>query len=186
MTNVRAKEFEYTQLLTEQGIHVPSQTIILTGEVGENMYEQLMMGMLIIENAHGAKTDLTVELNSVGGCWYNGIGIYDRLKAFKYPVTVKVYGAAMSMGSVILQAGDKRLLGPHSTVMIHDGEDGASGSPTNVLEWAKHGQKICDSMYAIYADASGKTAAHWKKKCKKDFILTAEQAIKAGLADGYV
>ncbi len=174
------------QTLLEYGIHVPSRTIILTGEVDEDMYERLLLGLTLIKARFEDPEDLTIELNSEGGDWYHGIAIYDRLKACGIPVTVRASGMAMSMGSIILQAGDKRLITPGSTVMVHDGADAVEGKPSDVLIWAQHGQNICELMYKIYATASGKSTKFWKARCKKDFILSAEQAIKIGLADGYI
>lgn len=159
---------------------------MLTGEVNESMYETLVLGLTLIKARKNGSTDVVVELNSHGGCWYSGIAIHDRIKACNFPVTVRVAGAAMSMASVILQAADKRLITPGSTVMVHDGSEVLEGSPENVMAWAKHSKDICDYMYKIYAEASGKSVTYWKRKCKKDFILSAEQAIKAGLADGYI
>jgi ATP-dependent Clp protease protease subunit len=183
---VSAKTIDDTQLFIEHGIHIPSQTILLTGEVNDEMYESLLMGLLLIKSRKNGSTNVTVELNSEGGCWYAGIGIYDRIKACDFPVTVKVSGMAMSMASIILQAGDRRLITPGSTVMVHDGSDIVNGTPDNVLAWARHGKSLCDYMYKIYADSSSKTARFWRQKCKKDYILSAEQAIKLGLADGYI
>jgi ATP-dependent Clp endopeptidase proteolytic subunit ClpP len=174
------------EILFEQDIHIPSQTIMLTGEVNERMYDTLVKGLILIENRHKEATNITIELNSPGGSWYDGAAIHDRIKSYRFPVTIKASGMAMSMGSIILQAGDKRLLTPSSTVMVHDGSEVVEGSPDNVMAWAKHSKDVCGIMYKIYADASGKTEAFWKKRCKKDFILSADQAIKLGLADGLI
>lgn len=180
------KTIDDTQLFVEHGVHIPSQTIMLTGEVNAEMYERLLLGLTLIRTRKNGSTDITVELNSEGGCWYSGVAIHDRIKSCSFPVTIRVSGMAMSMASVILQAADKRLITPGSTVMIHDGSEVLEGSPENVMAWAKHSKDICNYMYKIYADASGKAVTFWKRKCKKDFILSAEQAITLGLADGYV
>jgi ATP-dependent Clp protease protease subunit len=182
-----AKTIDDAEMLISYGIHIPSRTIMLTGEVDQDMYETLIMGLTLITNSKGGvKETIKIELNSEGGCWYSGVAIYDRIKSCKAPVDVLVSGSAMSMGSVILQSGDRRLITPNSTVMVHDGSESMDGSPENILAWAKHSKETCDRMYKIYSEASGKTVAFWRKRCKKDFILTAEQAIKLGLADGYV
>ncbi len=180
------QELSDAQMLIDYKIHIPSQTILLTGDVDENMYETLVTGLTLIKNRKNGSTNVTIELNSNGGCWYSGIGIYDRIKACNFPVTVRVSGCAFSMASVILQAGDHRLITPGSTVMVHDGSEVLEGSPENVMAWAKHSKDICDYMYKIYAEASGKSVGYWRRKCKKDFILSADQAIKSGLADGYI
>lgn len=170
-------------LLTEYSIHVPSRTIMLTGQVDSDMYETLITGLILLETS---EEGITIELNSPGGDWYSGIAIHDRIKASKCPITVHVSGMAMSMGSVIMQAGDTRLITPGSTVMIHDGNDVAVGTPDDVLAWAKHGKEICEHMYKVYSEASGRSLAFWKKKCKADSIFNAKDAIKLGLADGFI
>jgi ATP-dependent Clp protease protease subunit len=170
-------------LFTEYSIHLPTRTVMLTGDVDSDMYDTLITALTLMEKDG---KEIIIELNSPGGDWYSGVAIYDRLRSSQCPITIRVSGMAMSMGSVILQAGDKRLITPNSTVMIHDGSDVAVGTPDNVLEWAKHGKDICDRMYKIYAEASGKTESYWKKRCKKDSIYSADDAIKYGLADGFI
>ena len=182
----RDREMDDVQLFMEHGIHIPSQTILLTGEVNSSMYETLVLGLTLIKSRKNGSTHVVIELNSEGGSWYDGIAIHDRIKACDFPVTIRVSGMAMSMASVILQAADNRLITPGSTVMVHDGSEALEGSPENVMAWAKHSKDICEYMYKIYAEASDKSTAYWKRKCKKDFILSADQAIKAGLADGYI
>ncbi len=175
------------KMLIEHSIHIPSQTIMLTGDVDSEMYETLLLGLILIQDRHLKKDlDLTIELNSPGGTWYDGMAIYDRLESCTFPVTIKASGMAMSIASVILQAGDVKLITPGTTVMVHDGTEGVSDNPENVLAWAKHGQINLQKMYKIYARSGVKTAKFWEKNCKQDFILSAEKAIKLGLADGYV
>ena len=175
-----------TRLLLDHNIHIPTQTIFLTGEVDDEMYETLLLGFILIEERHKDKTNILIELNSHGGSWYAGIAMYDRIKVYKYPVTIHVSGMALSLASVILQAADTKLITPGSTIMVHDGSDMTGGSPDNMLAWAKHGKEICKAMYGIYAESSDKTAVWWEKHCKTDFILSAEKAIALGLADGYI
>lgn len=181
-----SKSMDDVELLINHGIYIPTQTIMLTGDVNESMYETLVMGLTLIKARKNGSTDITIELNSQGGCEYSGFAIYDRIKACDFPITIRVTGSAMSMGSIILQAADKRLLGPGSTIMLHDGEMDITGTPENIVAWASHGQSMCEHMYNIYAEVSGKPASYWKRKCKKDYILSAEQAIQLGLADGYL
>lgn len=183
MAAKKDKDQAYLDLFTEYSIHLPTRTVMLTGGVDSDMYDTLITALTLMEQDG---KEIVIELNSPGGDWYAGIAIYDRLKASKCPITIRVSGMAMSMGSVILQAGDKRLITPGSTVMIHDGSDVAVGTPDDVLAWAKHGKDICNHMYRIYAEASGKTESYWKKRCKKDSIYSAKDAIKFGLADGFI
>lgn len=171
-----------SELLFEYGIHVPSRKILIAGEVTEDTYTQLSKGLTLL----GQDKPIEIELNSGGGDVFSGFAIYDLLKSFQSDVTIKVMGHAMSMSSIILQAGDHRLLGKHASLMIHDGEESHEGTPDNILAWAKYAAVQCQQMYRIYAQASGRTEKFWKERCKGDFIMTAEEAVKLGLADAII
>ncbi len=92
----------------------------------------------------------------------------------------------MSMASVILQAADLRILYPRATLMIHDGyETQQQATPQTFRNWAEFSEKSRNLMYEIFAERSNKKSiAFWKRKCANDTILSAEEAVDLGLADG--
>jgi len=73
-----------------------------------------------------------ILLRSIGGDVYYGLAIYDVLRSTRCKVYITVYGLAMSIASVILQAGDRRMLSQHTTLMIHDGTDKFEGESKNM------------------------------------------------------
>jgi ATP-dependent Clp protease protease subunit len=130
------------------------------------------------------KKPITIKLHSQGGDWFSGMAIYDALKALKCKVTIEVYGCAMSMGSIILQAGTERVLMPDSTIMVHDGSMGMYGESRTTEAWAEWSKTVSrPTMYKIYAERTGKPVECWSEKCRTDLILTADQAVAEGLAD---
>jgi len=178
-----AKNLEDAQMLIGSGIHIPTRTIRLSGDVEADLYDTLMCGMLLLESK---VEPITIELSTEGGDIYHGLAIYDRIVASPCEVTIAVSGKAWSAGSIILQAADHRTMYQHSVVMIHDGEENVVGSPDTRRAWSKHGDVTAEQMYAIYAKASGRPASYWRKKCKADSIFTAEQALEQGLADSII
>ncbi len=130
------------------------------------------------------KGRITAILNTIGGDEFNGFAIYDAIRASPSPVDIVVYGNAMSMGAVILQAGRKRLLHPNSTLMIHDGTLNQTEMPVrSASNWTAFEKELCNRMYRIFAERSGQKPSYWKRKCTHDYILTPEEAIEQGLAD---
>ena len=92
------------------------------------------------------------------------------------------------MGSVILQAGDLRVLTKHSTVMCHAGSDGFSGHPTSFIRWADNTKEVNKQCCKIYREQMIKknpkiTLGQIDKMFDHDAIFTSEQAVKIGLAD---
>lgn len=125
-----------------------------------------------------------IILNTAGGDWDSGIAIYDTISLSPCHVVIEVRGCAMSMGSLILQAADERVLYPHATVMIHDGTLGYNTDTISFEKWGEYSKKhLRPKTYAIYAKKSGKDAKYWEKRCSHDYILSAEEAVEEGLAD---
>lgn len=122
------------------------------GESGVDnfMAEYFVKAMHVLESK-GSK-EITIVMNNPGGDWFHGMAIFDSIKYAKSPCTIKVYGHAMSMGSIILQAGDKRILMPNSRFMIHYGYDGKYGHSKIFERWADEGKRINHDMENIYLD----------------------------------
>jgi ATP-dependent Clp protease protease subunit len=154
-------------------------------EISPFTAEQVIKALAILDSQNQDRP-IQIILNSPGGDIYQGFAIYDALKRCESEVIITATGQCQSAASIILQAGDQRLLTPHCVVMVHDGQDGYSGHPTDFKNWAKIGDKINQMMYQIYSEASGKPASYWAKKCKSDYILLPSEAIAEGLADSIV
>ncbi len=176
---------ENLDLLHSSNVYLPTRTIFLTGEINENTYEGT------VKNLHALDTEpetVTIYLNSEGGEVDAGFAIYSAIKAMKSMVRCVVWGQASSMASVILQACDERILLPHSFVMIHEGSDATLSAPRDVQkQWAKFSDFQMKQVEDIYLEKIKDRKRFSRKKLqqllKTDTILTAEQAVKLGLAD---
>lgn len=122
----------------DYGIHVETKTIYMGSEeyvddqesgtdhkMAENMIKALHVLNLTPDKP------IKIIMNNLGGNWTDGMAIYDAIKASPCHVTIEVMGQAMSMGSIILQAADERIMHPNATMMIHDGQDGYVGHAKN-------------------------------------------------------
>jgi ATP-dependent protease ClpP protease subunit len=127
-------------------------------------------------------------MNNIGGDEYHGFAICDLIKACKSHVTIKVLGHAMSMGSIILQAADQRIMAPNARQMIHYGTWGIHAHSKTTQKWAQEGLKIDEWMEAMYlARIHEKVPTFPIQKLKKmldhDTFLTTKESIALGLAD---
>lgn len=114
------------------------------------MAEYLVKGMHTLESKN--KKPILIIMNNPGGDWYHGMAIYDAIKSSPCDCTIRVYGHAMSMGSIILQAADHREMMPNSRFMIHYGYDGKAGHAKIVYKWADEGKRINWEMENLYLD----------------------------------
>jgi len=115
------------------------------------MAERLIKGMSFLENR--SNKPIRILMNNPGGNWYHGMAIYDAIRLSSCHCTIVVYGYAMSMGSVILQAADVRVMMPNSRVMIHYGSDGAYGHSKIFEKLAQETRRINLEMENIYLDS---------------------------------
>jgi ATP-dependent protease ClpP protease subunit len=137
---------------------------------------------------------ITIHFNSVGGSYYDGMGIYDAIATCPVPVTMLGYGLIGSMATIIMQAADNRILMPHTSFLIHYGYESMFGTHTEAMSYGEYAIKCRERMLDIYVASTMKTnlfknerAARQfldaKIKEKSDWWLTAEEAIYYGFAD---
>jgi len=131
---------------------------------------------------------ITIHMNNLGGDWYHGMAIYDAIKTSKAYITMVVWGSAMSMGSIILQAADERFMAPNSILMIHDGMEFLNGSPRTVEKWIDESKRNRLTMYKIYLEKMKTkipqmTLRKIEKLCSHDTIYSAQETVNMGLAD---
>lgn len=133
---------------------------------------------------------IKIILNSPGGGVTAGLALYDyirSLSALGHHITVFGLGEVSSMGSILTQAGDKRILGKGTSVLIHEVSHMAYGSMGQVEDDVVCTKKMWDRLVDILAERSTLTKKQIKAKAKrKDWWLTAEEALKLGFADEVV
>lgn len=163
------------------------------GETGVDFTtsSNVVKALLILDSEK--KAPITIHYNMIGGDWTHGMAIYDAIRACRSHVTFIGYPHVRSMGTIIIQAADTRILTPSCRFMIHDGFEGMVGKPMDNEISNKESKLTLDLMYAIYYEAlKDKHFKSVKKKqalekisewCKHDKWFSAKQAIKMGFAD---
>lgn len=179
-------------------IYIPTRTIYMgsaindqDGESGTDgaMAERVIKALHILDSsAPGGDKPITIIMNNPGGDEYHGLAIYDAIKACNNHVTIIVYGYAMSMGSIILQAADKRIMAPNARMMIHYGTWGINDHPKIVYKWAEEGKKFDSWMEHLYLGKilqkhSNFTLKKVQEMCNFDTFLNPQEAVALGLAD---
>lgn len=133
------------------------------------------------------KQPLTVVLNSPGGSVLDGLALYDHIEDLRrngHRVTVKVRGMAASMGGILLQAGDKRVVGPEAMVLIHAVSAGTVGEVNHMQDRVDFSKRLWEKLSKVLARRSKMTAEQIREKSFKfDWWLSAEEAVELGFAD---
>lgn len=128
------------------------------------------------------KGAIDLHLNSAGGEVFDGMAIYDTLKR-RGGITVYVDSLAASISSVIAQAGERRIMAPNATMMIHDASSGMAGNGTELRALADLLDKTSDNIASVYAERAGGELADWRAAMQATTWYSAAEAVDAGLAD---
>jgi len=130
-----------------------------------------------------AGRDVTVQINSPGGSYYDGAAIYNALRAHDGAITVQVLGIAASAASIIAMAGDRIEMARNAEMMIHRVWAITIGNEEDHAESMKFLQRLDRTAAKTYAARSGKPESQISGLMRAETFLTAQEAIDLGLAD---
>lgn len=153
--------------------------------IGEDMWDGEGMTSKRIAGAlrRIGNRDVTVNINSPGGDFFEGIGIYSLLREHPARVTVKVMGLAASAASVIAMAGDDIQISPVGFMMVHNAWAVAIGNRHDFRQAADTLEPFDDAMANLYAERSGAAKAEAVGWMDAETWFNGSGAIDAGLAD---
>lgn len=155
--------------------------------VNWQMAERFLKGLHLLE-AHSSMP-IRIIMNNPGGAEYHGMAIFDAIRACRSHVTIDVYGMAMSMGGIILQAADHRRIAPNARFMFHYGTWAVpEDHPKTVYNWADEGKKFDAMMEQLFFEKMKKPEprlilSRVKRMLDFDTIFSAEETVKWNLAD---
>lgn len=133
---------------------------------------------------------ITLYIQTPGGSVLHGLGLYDTLRTISaqdHHITTVVRGYAASMGAILLQAGDTRLVGAESHIMLHEISSGAIGKLHELEDEVEFCKRLNRRLFAIVAartDDRWEADSLYKWVKAKDRWLSADRAVAQGFADG--
>lgn len=160
-------------------------TISILAEIGENWD-----GTGVTPNRISAalrsigQRPVTVQVNSPGGNFFDGLAIYNMLRAHPEEVTVQILGVAASAASIIAMAGDTIQVAKAGIVMVHNTQWFAMGDRHAFSDRAETMAVFDDALAGLYVDRTGKDRASIEAMMDAETYLGGEIAVEAGFADG--
>lgn len=153
--------------------------ILLYGIIGDS-WDGLDANTIVPMISDG-DDDLEIRINSPGGYVMEGLAIFnaiERAKTQGRKVTTHCDGLAASMASVILMAGDDRLMADNALVMIHNPMDGAFGDAAELRRAADKLDIIRDQLVKVYASKTGMATDELVAMLDEETWLTPEQCLE--------
>lgn len=167
--------------LLEQGI------VMLTGPVDRVSAQVVVCQMQYLASKYPERP-IQFWINSPGGDVTAGLAIYDVMNYVNTEVHTVAIGMAASMAAILLSSGTrgKRFALPNAEVLIHQPAGGVQGQTTDVINAAKHMEKIRAAINAILAGNTCRTTEQIAADTDRDYIMSAAEAKEYGLIDGVI
>jgi ATP-dependent Clp protease protease subunit len=163
------------------------------GDIDDAAAERFSQSVLLMSIARRGdpSSPITVYINSGGGSIGSGIAMMEMMYKMRadYGVTINtvVTGFAYSMGAIVFQAGDRRLMGAFSTLMLHSPHWFLNGGDQQVFtDYAVLAGHYKNLVANLFADRTKTHDAAWWQEfiySGRDRFLTAKECLALGLVD---
>ena len=146
----------------------------------------MVIAQLLHLESESPDSPIDLYLNSPGGSVTAMLAVYDTLQFVRSPVGTTCIGQAGSSAAVLLAAGEpgRRMVLPHSRVVLHQPSGGGQGALPDLALQAKEIVRLRSQMEQILARHTGRDAAVIREDTERDLVLSAQEAVDYGLADG--
>lgn len=155
--------------------------IFLGTPINDTVANAVVAQLLFLESSDSDK-DIYMYINSPGGQVSAGLGIYDTMNYVKPDIQTLCVGQAASMGCFLLAGGakGKRYSLPHSRIMMHMVQGGASGSMPDVDVHYEEMKAINEIFLEIFAENTGSTPEDIEKLLQRDKYMSPQGAMDFG------
>lgn len=158
--------------------------LLVYEDIGENWFGEGVTAKTVKQSIDqaGAFNSISVRINSPGGDAFEGVAVYNLLRAQKKPVNVFIDGIAASAASIIAMAGDNITMGCNTMMMIHNAWSVAMGDADDMRKMADTLDKVSAAVAQTYIDRAGMSAQDVKTMMDAESWLGAQECIDKGLA----
>ncbi len=161
-----------------------NRTILLSSDVTPATARRVIEQLLVLESMDQHEP-LTLIINSPGGDVSSGLAIYDQIHFIEPEVRVICSGLTASIATIILCAVDRknRLSTPMTKFLLHQPliPMDVYGPASELEITANEILKTRDLLNGILAQATGKPLEQIEHDTRRDFWLTAKEALDYGL-----
>ena len=158
--------------------------IFLSGPIDDGVAALVTAQLLFLESEN-PKKEIAMYINSPGGVVTSGLAIYDTMQYIRSPVSTVCVGMAASMGSFLLQAGEKgqRIALPNARIMLHQPSGGFRGQASDIERHAEDIIKTKRRLNELYAKHTGQPIEVVERTLDRDYFMSAEESKAFGIVD---
>jgi ATP-dependent Clp protease protease subunit len=155
-------------------------------EINEN--DELLKKMYSVYDLEYNPKPIKIMIDSFGGSVYAILGLLAVMDDSKTPIHTYVTGAAMSCGFMLLIHGHKRFAYKHATPLYHQVSSVAWGKLKDMEEDLVETKRLQEIIERLTLERTKITRKKLDKvyKTKKDWFMSAEEALEFGVVDEIV
>lgn len=131
--------------------------------------------------------DIEIMFDSPGGSVFDGLALFDYIQETRragHHVTTSTRGMASSMAGILLQAGDRRVMGAEAWILIHEISTLAGGKIGEIEDEVELVKKIQERVLDIFAERSNLSKATLRRRWRRrDWWIDSSEALRLGLVD---
>jgi ATP-dependent Clp protease, protease subunit len=154
--------------------------INIFGEIGWDVTAKDVMSQ--IQTCEDESIELIIA--SGGGSAFEGLMIYDALKASGKEIKTTIMGLGASAASVIFMAGDVREMGDGALLMIHNSWSMFVGNAEEVRDQLGTLEAIDERMTKIFVNGTGMAEDEIREMLSAETWLGVDEAKEKGFATG--
>ena len=158
-----------------------SRTVLVFGEIDMRLAERVTAQITALTSESDAP--IRMIINSPGGHVESGDTIHDMIRFCGVEVKVVGTGWVASAGAHIYLGAKKenRLCLPNTRFLLHQPAGGARGQASDIEIEAQEILKMRDRVNRMIAHETGQTLERINHDTRRNFWMTAEEAIAYGL-----
>jgi ATP-dependent Clp protease protease subunit len=158
-----------------------SRNVLITGQIDDKAARKAVTHLLAL--AEASDDPINLFISSPGGHVESGDMVHDMIKFIRPVVRTIGSGWVASAGALIFvgAARENRYCLPNTRFLLHQPSGGVGGSASDISIQAEQILRMAERFNKLFAEATGQTPEKIDEDTRRDFWLTAPEAIEYGL-----
>lgn len=173
--------------LTAEALNLDNKRVVrLMEPVSMDVAQEIQQKLLDL-NAEDEKTPIVLLIESPGGDVMAGAKILDAIKMSKAPVHAQIIGICASMAAIIAVHCNKIYVTQGAWLLFHNASLSVPNTDIRMVkEWLEFHIKRMEEINRSTAEKLNLSYEEYLKKINMVYLITADEAVRTGVADGYV
>ena len=159
-----------------------SRSLVISGEINQQQASNVISQLIALQD--DSDEPITLYINSQGGHVESGDTIHDIIRFVKPRVRMVGTGWVASAGALIYVAVPKedRYCLPQTRFLLHQPAGGMGGTASDIDIEAREIIRMRQRLNQIFSEQTGQPIERIEQDTRRNFWLSAEEAIEYGLA----